>query len=59
MDWSIILLVLGHNFWTRNARKSIKVSKDSDYSLVSNKNLSQKLPIVVGTQGQVTLAKMA
>jgi len=24
------LFVLDHNFWTRNARKSIKGSKDSD-----------------------------
>jgi len=25
------LFILDHNFWTRNARKSIKGSKDSDY----------------------------
>jgi len=42
----MILLFLGHNFWTRNARKQIKGSKNSsaDYSLFSNKNLSQKIP---------------
>jgi len=27
------LFILDHNFWTRNARKSIKGSKDSDSSL--------------------------
>jgi len=32
------LLLLSHTFWTRNARKLIKGSKDLDYSLVSNKN---------------------
>jgi len=31
-----------HNFRTRNARKSIKPCKDSYYSLLSNKNSSQK-----------------
>jgi len=35
----MILLFLGHNFWTRNLSKSAKVSKDLDSSLVSNKNL--------------------
>jgi len=29
-----------HNFWTKNARKSIKVSKDWDSSLVSIENLN-------------------
>jgi len=38
------MLFLGHNFWTRNARKLIKGLKDSDYSLVSNKNLNKKIP---------------
>jgi len=32
-----------HNFQTKNAGKPIKSSEDSDYSLVSNKNLSQKI----------------
>jgi len=27
------LFILDHNFWTRNARKSIKGSKDLDSSL--------------------------
>jgi len=39
-----ILFILGHNFWTRNARKLIKGSKDSDSSLVSNENLCEILP---------------
>jgi len=34
------LKFFGHNFRTRNARKSIKGSKDSYYSLESNKTLS-------------------
>jgi len=42
----------GHNFGTRNARKSIKPSKDSYYSLVSNKNSSQKMAL--GNQGPMT-----
>jgi len=36
-------LILDHNFGTRNARKSIKGSKDSDSSLVSNENFSETL----------------
>jgi len=35
---------LHHNFRTRNPSRSSKVSKDSDYSLVSNKNFSEILP---------------
>ena len=30
-------------FWTRNPSKSSQVSKDSDFNLVSNKNLSEIL----------------
>jgi len=40
----ITLHILYHNFWTRNLSKSIKESKDPDFSLVSNKNLSEILP---------------
>ena len=55
----IILLFLGHHFRTRNPSKSSKVSKNSDYSLVSNKNLSKILssstlgqgPYEVGQKG--------
>jgi len=49
-------LFLGRNFQTRNARKLVKGSKNSDYSLVSSKNLSQKFTSTVSTQGQVTWA---
>ena len=35
--------VLGHNFWTWNPSKSFKVSKDLDFNLVPNKNLSKNL----------------
>jgi len=46
MYYSIInfLLLLVNDFWTRNAGEPIKSSIDSDYSLVSNKNLGQKIP---------------
>ena len=37
------LFILDHKFWTRNARKSIKGSKDLDSSLVSNENFSETL----------------
>ena len=37
-------MFFGHNFGTRNPSKSSKVSKDSDFCLVSNKNLSEALP---------------
>jgi len=40
----LTLFILDHNIWTRNLSKSIKVSKDSDFSLISNKNLSKILP---------------
>jgi len=35
---------LDHNFWTQNPSRSSKLSKDSDCSLVSNKNFSEILP---------------
>ena len=46
----------GRNFRTRNARKSMKHSEDLYYSLVSNKNLSQKNGYLhsVGVQGLMT-----
>jgi len=37
------LFILDHNFRPTNARKSIKGSKDSDSSVVSNKNFSETL----------------
>jgi len=41
---STILFILDHKFWTWNPSKSSKVSKDSDFRLVPNKNLSEILP---------------
>ena len=38
------MFILDHNFWTRNFSRSSKVSKDSDFSLLSNKNFSEILP---------------
>jgi len=52
------LFILGHNFWTRNVRKSIKGSKDSDSSLVSNENFSETLWPSGWALGQATCAKM-
>jgi len=46
----------GHNFGTRNARKSIKPSKDLYYSLVSNENSSQKMALGICIQGPMTLS---
>jgi len=37
-------ITLDHNFRTRNPSRSSKVSKNSDCSLVSNKNFSKLLP---------------
>jgi len=54
----INLFILDHNFWTRNARKSIKGSKDSDSSLVSNENFSEILWPSSWALGQATRAKM-
>jgi len=42
---------LSYNFDSRNARKPIKLSTDSDYSLVSKKNLSQKMARYGGAPG--------
>jgi len=53
------LLFLGHNFLTRNVRKSIKISSDSDSRLVSNENLNELLPSSSWALGQVTRAKMS
>ena len=46
-------------FWTRNARKSITGSKNLDYSLICNKNMSHKSALGVGAQGLMTLPKNA
>jgi len=50
------LQYFGHNFGTRNARKSIKPFKDSYYSLLSNKNLSQTKDLGTGIQGPMMLS---
>jgi len=52
-------MFFGHNVWTRNDRKPIKGPKNSDFSLVSTENLSQKFPPAVGAQGPITLVKKA
>ena len=52
------MFILDHNFWTRNARKSIKGSKDSYSSLVSNENFSEILWPSGWALGQVTWAEM-
>jgi len=52
------LFILDHNFSTRNARTSIKGSKDSDSSLVSNENFSETLWTSGWTPGRATCAKM-
>jgi len=53
----INLLILDHNFSTRNATKLIKGSKNSDSSLVSNENFSEKkcLSITLGNLSSLTL----
>jgi len=52
------LFILDHNFWTRNARKSIKGSKDSDLSLDSNENFRETLWPSGWAPGWATCAKM-
>jgi len=52
------LFILDHNFWTRNARKSIKGSKNSDSSLVSNEKFSETLWPSGWALGQATWVKM-
>ena len=51
-------MFLGDNFWTRNPSKSSKVSKDSDFSLVSNKKTWAKYyHLAIGAQGQMKWVK--
>jgi len=52
------LFILNHKFWTRNVRKSIKGSKDSDSSQVFNENFSETLWPSGWALGQATWAKM-
>jgi len=59
-SWSkVINIFLDHKFWSRNGSKSIKGSKDSDSSLLSNKNFIKILWLSGWALGQVTWAKMA
>jgi len=37
-------VILDHNFWSRNASKTVKGSKNVDSSPVSNENFSKILP---------------
>jgi len=52
------LFILDHNFSTRNARKSIKGSKDLDSSLVSYENFRETLWPSSWALGQATCANM-
>jgi len=52
------LFILDYNFWSRNARKSIKGSKDLDSSTVFNENFSETLWPSGWALGQATWAKM-
>jgi len=45
---------LSHNFGSRNAIKPNKGSKDLNYSLISNKMLSQKIGSLCWRPGQKT-----
>jgi len=46
--WELLILLFQAIIWTRNIRKPIKKgSKDSDSSLVSNRNLSQTIHLSV------------
>jgi len=53
------LFILDHKFSTRNARKLIKDSKDSDSSLASNENFSEILWPSGWALGPATWAKTA
>jgi len=53
------MFILNHNLWTRNVGKSIKGSKDSHLSLVSNEKFSEILWPSGWALGQATGAKIA
>jgi len=53
------ILFLSHYFGTRNARKPIKPSNDSVYSLVSKIIFRQKVARWIGVHGPVISAKNA
>ena len=48
----------GHNFWTGNARKSIKSSKDSYWSLESKKTSSHQIQCLVRLPGSDVIIQM-
>jgi len=52
------MFILDHKFWTRNAGKSIKGSKDLGSSLVSNENCSEILWPSGWAPGHITWAKI-
>jgi len=53
----INLQYFGHNCGIRNARKSIKPSKDSYYHPLSNKNSNKKMALAIGIQGPMTASE--
>ena len=55
--WHAKLFILDHNFWTRNAKTSIKGLKDSNLSLVGNVNFSKTLWLSGWALGQATWTK--
>jgi len=53
------LLILVHNFSPRNPSRSSKVSKDSDFGLVSKKIWAKYYHLAIWPQGQTKWAKEA
>ena len=53
-----MLRIFWHNFWTRNARKSIKGSKGSYYSLESKTTLSHEIGSLVQRWRHTKTAKI-
>ena len=53
------MFILDYNFWSRNVKMSIKGSKESDSSLVSNENFSKILWPSGWALAQATWTKMA
>jgi len=47
LDFSAKLGYLSYNFGSRNARKPIKGSEDSNYTLISNTTLDKKIGVFV------------
>jgi len=51
------LFILDHNFWTRNARKLIKGSKDSDSSLFLMKPSAKHFGLAVGLKARGNMSQ--